>query len=206
VAPARRIDEGYETKEQERHMSGAMRDFGRAELLGAEALGEPGARRFRLFARGRRGETASLWMEKEQLEALSVAMERLLAHASGRMALRREASADRGPLPSAPADFPEQATVEFVVGQMQIGYDPDEEMIFLRASSVDALLANDTPSADEFDPEISIAASRTQIANASADISGALTGGRPRCPLCGRPMQEGHVCDKQNGYHPVGLN
>jgi hypothetical protein len=103
-------------------MSGMMRDFGRAEILGAEAVGEPGARRFRLFARGRRGETASLWMEKEQLDALAVAMERLLAHASGRMALRREASADPPPPPSAPADFPEQAAVEFVVGQLQIGY------------------------------------------------------------------------------------
>jgi uncharacterized repeat protein (TIGR03847 family) len=187
-------------------MSGVMRDFGRAEMLGAEAVGEPGARRFRLFARGRRGETASLWMEKEQLDALAIAMERLLAHASGRMALRREASADPTPPPSAPADFPEQAAVEFVVGQLQIGYDPDEELIFLRAASVESLLGNDLGSSDEFEPEFSIAASRGQIANVSADIAGVLGAGRPRCPLCGRPMQEGHICDKQNGYHPVGLN
>jgi uncharacterized repeat protein (TIGR03847 family) len=187
-------------------MSGTMRDFGRAEVLGAEAIGDPGARRFRLFARGRRGESASLWMEKEQLEALSVAMERLLAHASGRMALRREASAEPTPLRSAPADFPEQPAVEFVVGQLQIGYDPDDELIFLRASSVESLLSNDLSSADEFAPEFSIAASRAQIADTSADIAGVLGAGRPRCPLCGRPMQEGHICDKQNGYHPIGLN
>ncbi len=187
-------------------MSGVMRDFGRAEILGAEAIGEPGARRFRLFARGRRGETAALWMEKEQLEALSIAMERLLAHASGRMALRREASAEPAPIRSAPADFPEQPSMEFVVGQLQIGYDPDEELIFLRASSVESLLGNDLETADEFEPEFSIAASRAQIANTSADIAGVLGAGRPRCPLCGRPMQEGHICDKQNGYHPVGLN
>src|SRR5690348_18445014 len=105
-------------------MSGMMRDFGRAEMLGAEAIGEPGARRFRLFARGRRGDTASLWMEKERLEALAIAMERLRAHASGRIALRREGSSDCAPLRSAPADFPGQAAVEFVVRQLQIGYGP----------------------------------------------------------------------------------
>src|SRR5262249_42659959 len=187
-------------------MSGTMRDSGRAEILGAEAMGEPGARRFRLFARGRRGETASLWMEKEQLEALAVAMERLLAHAAGRRALRREASADPTPPPSAPADFPDQASVEFVVGQLQIGYDPDEELIFLRASSIESLLGADVESAEEFEPEFSIAASRAQIGTTSADIAGVLGAGRPRCPLCGRPMQEGHICDKQNGYHPIGLN
>jgi uncharacterized repeat protein (TIGR03847 family) len=169
-------------------MSGIMRDFGRAELLGAEAIGEPGARRFRLFARGRRGEAASLWMEKEQLEALSIAMERLLAHASGRMALRREASAEPTPLRSAPADFPEQPAVDFVVGQLQIGYDPEEELIFLRASSVESLLGADLDSADEFEPEFSIAASRAQIADTSADIAGVLGAGRPRCPLCGRAI------------------
>jgi uncharacterized repeat protein (TIGR03847 family) len=187
-------------------MSGAMDDFGRAEILGVEALGEPGARRFRLFARGRQGETAALWMEREQLEALSVAMERVLAHAAGRMALRREASADPTPPPSAPADFPERASVEFAVGQLQIGYDPDEELIFLRASSVESLLASDIESTDEFEPEFSIVASRAQIALVCAQITSILSAGRPRCPLCGRPMTEGHVCDKQNGYHPIGLN
>src|SRR5262244_282316 len=55
---------------QERHrmMSNEPHDFGRAELLDAEAIGQPGSRRFRLFARSGRG-SAVLWMEREQLEA-----------------------------------------------------------------------------------------------------------------------------------------
>ncbi len=51
-------------------MSGALHDFGRAELVDAEAIGEPGHRRFRLFARSSYG-TASLWLERQQMEALS---------------------------------------------------------------------------------------------------------------------------------------
>ena len=59
-----------------------MHDFGRAELFDAEAIGQPGNRRFRIFARSPYG-SATLWMEREQLEALSLAVDKLLAQVSG---------------------------------------------------------------------------------------------------------------------------
>ncbi|MDQ2903995.1 MAG: DUF3090 family protein, partial [Chloroflexota bacterium] len=67
-------------------------DLGIVELLGAEAVGQPGQRRFRLFARSSRG-TAVMWMEKEQLSTLSVAVDRLLAHITEGQVLRVEAQA-----------------------------------------------------------------------------------------------------------------
>ena len=46
------------------------KELGTAELLGADAVGQPGQRRFCLFVRGRHG-TALMWMEKDQLNRLS---------------------------------------------------------------------------------------------------------------------------------------
>ena len=46
-------------------MSEDQVDFGRAHVLGAEAIGEPGNRRFRIYIRSQRG-SASLWLEREQ--------------------------------------------------------------------------------------------------------------------------------------------
>ena len=68
-------------------MSEDQIDFGRAQLLGAEAIGEPGNRRFRIYARSLRG-SASLWLEREQLDALGQALEQLIARITSGMALR----------------------------------------------------------------------------------------------------------------------
>jgi uncharacterized repeat protein (TIGR03847 family) len=188
-------------------MSGEPFDFGRAELLDAEAIGQPGSRRFRIFARGSRGRTASLWMEREQLEALAAAIDRLLAQVSGHIVLRPEAQAVPAAPVAAPADFPEHADVDFQVGQLQIGYDEDADVMLLRAAPLEVIERDGELEVDEeVEPQFGVTLSQAQATRLSTHISGVLSGGRPRCPLCGRPMESAHVCEKQNGYHPVGLN
>ena len=59
-----------------------MWDFGRAELLEPEAIGEPGQRRFRLRVQSG-DKAASLWMEKEQLAALSFGIRQILEQNTG---------------------------------------------------------------------------------------------------------------------------
>src|SRR5260221_6130188 len=122
-----------------RLMASERNDFGSAELLDVEAIGQPGNRRFRLFALGQDGLSASLWMEREQLEALAVAIDRLLAQVLGRVVLRPEAQASAAPAPHAPTDFPKHPDVEFQVGQMQIGYDEDDDCVVLRASPLEVI-------------------------------------------------------------------
>jgi uncharacterized repeat protein (TIGR03847 family) len=188
-------------------MASERNDFGEAELLDVEAIGQPGARRFRLFALGRQGRGASLWMEREQLEALAVAIDRVLAQVSGRMVLRPEAQAVSAPAPHAPSDFPKHPDVEFQVGQMQIGYDEDDDRIVLRASPLEVTERDGELEVNEdAEPAFAVALSQPHATRLSIHISAVLSGGRPRCPLCGRPMNGGHICEKQNGYHPVGLN
>src|SRR4051794_40948754 len=54
-------------------------DFATVNRLEAEAIGRPGQRTFRIILGNERGETAVLWIEKEQIQALGDAIERLLA-------------------------------------------------------------------------------------------------------------------------------
>jgi uncharacterized repeat protein (TIGR03847 family) len=187
-------------------MSDEMHDLGRSELLDAEAIGQPGERRFRLFARSPRG-TASLWMEREQLEALSLAIDQMLTQISDGDVLRPEAMAEVPNAPGAPADFPDEPDVEFQVAQMQIGYDEDRDQILMRAAPMELIERDGELVVREDAPMLfSAYMSRTQAGTLSTHIMSILARGRPRCPFCGRPMEQPHVCEKQNGYHPIGLN
>lgn len=187
-------------------MSSRLHDFGQADLLDAEAIGQPGKRRFRLIARSAYG-TASLWIEREQLEALSLALDRLLAEISGGIVLRPEAQATVPRPPGAPADFPEAPDVDFQVAQLTLGYDEEHDAVVLLAAPLELVEQDGEMVAHEdLDPQFAARISRQQATRLGGHITGVLAGGRPRCPFCGLPLEPEHVCVKQNGYHPVELN
>ena len=54
-------------------------EFGVARGIDAQAFGQPGQRTFRLRILGANAESASLWMEKEQMQALSIALKQMLS-------------------------------------------------------------------------------------------------------------------------------
>jgi Protein of unknown function (DUF3090) len=89
-------------------------DLGPVEVLGAEAIGQPGQRRFRLFARSKRG-SAIMWMEKEQLNELSLRVDRYLAQLTQGQVLRTEAQAGglQASTMNMPADFPASPDQDF---------------------------------------------------------------------------------------------
>ncbi len=181
-------------------------DFGHAEVFDAESIGEPGARRFRIFVRSRQG-AASLWLERDQLETLGALIEKVLAQSTGVMTLRAEAQATPTPPPGPPDDFPREPDVEFLVGPMQLGYDDDAEELLLRATPIELEERDGELFASEGDePRFAVLFTRQQAQHLCASINSLMLMGRPRCPFCNRPMGPGHVCAKQNGYHPVGLN
>jgi hypothetical protein len=92
-----------------------MWDFGRVDSIEPEAIGEPGDRRFRVRVVAG-SKTASLWMEKEQIAALSLALRRLL-----------EQTKDTGPAgeaaPTSSGEFPAEADVDFKLSRLGIGHD-----------------------------------------------------------------------------------
>lgn len=181
-------------------------DFGRADIFDAESIGEPGARRFRIFVRSPRG-SASLWLERDQLETLGSLIEKVLAKTTGVMTLRAEAQAEPTPPPGAPGDFPPEPDVEFLVGPMQLGYDDDDEELLLRATPIEVVESDGELFAREgAEPLFAVLFTRQQAQQLCSSINSLMLMGRPRCPFCGRPMGPSHICAKQNGYHPVGLN
>lgn len=167
-------------------MSDNKHDFGLAAAVAAEAIGEPGNRTFRLLARNDRS-LAALWLEKEQLQALAVAAEELLAQIRG-------TGPDEGFEEADPArDFPGRPDVEFKVGQLGIGYDQEGAFFVLLAYEIDA-----NP---EEPATFRCLLSRPQLAGLGRQSQRVCAAGRPRCVLCGAPLEPApHFCPPSNGH------
>ncbi len=161
-------------------------DFGRVTLLEAETFGKPGERTFRLRIAAPSG-SASLWVEKEQLQALSLAVRQILIQrrAGGRPGREEQ--------PPAPADYADQPTVDFKVGRLALGYDESEEVF--------TLFAHELEMDPEGPPTFTCEAMAAQARALSDEIERIVAAGRPRCYLCGQPIEaDGHVCPRSNGH------
>jgi uncharacterized repeat protein (TIGR03847 family) len=186
-------------------MSREAYDFGRADLLDAEAIGKPGRRRFRLFVRAR-GRTAGLWLEREQLQALADAIDQLLAQLAGGDVLRNLFPAPNIEVSGAPPDFPDHPDIEFQIGELSLGYDERENLLVILAAPLEVLEEGETRARGSSEPGFAARFSRDQATTLSQHIQSILASGRPRCPLCGAPLgPEPHACPKQNGHHPIEL-
>jgi len=84
----------------------AQYGFGPATRLQAQSVGEPGHRTFRLLIESDDGRAAALWVEKEQLQALGLAVEQLLAEFQGQ-------AGGRTPRQPPVETFPPNPTVDF---------------------------------------------------------------------------------------------
>jgi uncharacterized repeat protein (TIGR03847 family) len=174
--------------------------FGPATRLQAQSIGEPGHRTFRLMVESDDGRAAALWVEKEQLQALGLAVEQMLAEFQGKFTNR--------PPRQPPAEtFPPNPTVDFKVGRLALGQDESE----LETGPRYVLLVYDlegSGTSEEEEPSqpatFACRATRDQLRALSRNIAEVVAAGRPRCPLCGEPMdpkQPSHGCVRANGHH-----
>ncbi len=160
---------------------------GQTERVRVEAIGEPGQRRFRLMAIID-GETHVAWMEKQQLQALGLALEQLL-----------DQLPDTGPdlSPESIATFDPESRKQFRVGKIELGYEERTDRI--------VVIAHDVASEDE-EPAMTCRLTREMTREISADAAAVVAAGRPRCTMCGSPMGPGpHVCPEQNGHFPQAI-
>ena len=163
-------------------------DFGRVTQIAPHAVGKPGERRFRLLAWNETS-VACLWMEKEQLQALGMAIDQVLAPLAVLWSQSQPSAPDPPGVDAAPVSF----DVEFDVAKLGLSYDERQEFF--------TLLAHDTESAGEETPTFTCLASRGQLESLSKLIAALAAAGRPRCPLCGRAIEsEPHVCSGSNGH------
>lgn len=171
-----------------------MWDFGPVELLEPEAIGEPGGRTFRLRVMSGT-EAASLWLEKEHLIALTMAIRQLLEQTT------EEDSAEETEPHLPHGDFPTKPGVDFKLGRLGIGYDEQRGMVTIFAYE----------RADEDDnasPTFACQISRRQCRTFAEQAEETIAAGRPICVLCGGPIDnDKHACGRRNGHskHPISL-
>ena len=181
-------------------------DMGPVNIVGADAVGEPGQRRFRLYAQAG-SRSAIMWMEKEQLNTLALALDRALAQLTEGKVLRTIAQA--GPKPETtevPTSFPSRPTYELQVGQIRIGYDQSRDLLVLIAAPIEILLerGQEPRALIREEESVSIFFTLQQAQALTSSITALVASGRPVCPLCNRPLDGGpHACAPQNGHRQV---
>lgn len=164
------------------------RELGVLTHIAAEAVGQPGQRRFRLQALNDAGDSASLWLEKEQLVALGEAITSVL----------RDEGFDYVPRPMddqpEPPVFPLNASIDFRLAQLSMGLDRDNRRI--------VLIAADGPEDDDT-TTVNMSFEFPVAHELRQEIERVVAAGRPPCPLCTAPMDPaGHVCVRTNGHQP----
>jgi uncharacterized repeat protein (TIGR03847 family) len=182
------------------------KDLGPIEIVGAEAVGQPGQRRFRLFAMAHNISVA-LWMEKEQLNNLSIALDRILAQLTEGRILRTEAQASPPPSPEgAPANFPAKPDFEFQVGQLRISYDEKRDLLVLISIPLGIVMepGQEPQVILREEDTLSFRFTLQQAKHLTSSIAILVSSGRPVCPLCKAPLDGGpHACVKQNGHREL---
>lgn len=159
-------------------------DLGVARGVDAQAFGQPGQRTFRLRMLGSDNQSASLWLEKEQLQALSLALKQMLA----------QLEYDSEP-PSADAgDFPIVADHDFRVGRLGMGFNASDRTVVLYTYE----LGTDE---DSEEPTLRVRFTQEQSSSLIRNLDEIIAGGRPVCPLCGVAIDpSGHACIRSNGH------
>jgi uncharacterized repeat protein (TIGR03847 family) len=174
------------------------------DRITAGAVGEPGQRVF--FLQGRQSERlVTILVEKQQVELLSASLVEILAR-SGK-------ETGRGPADEE-MDLEEPVVPEWRAGRLSVGYDEDRDLVLLECEEI-GVDEDDDDDEEEEEEELLPAdeparvrfwATREQalaLARHGAEVAAA---GRPRCELCGNPIDpEGHICPALNGHSGGGL-
>jgi uncharacterized repeat protein (TIGR03847 family) len=171
-------------------------DLSPVTRITASALGPPGQRTF--FIQAQQGVVqVTLLCEKEQVAALSTALQQLLEQ----LDQRYPAAEPEDKIPLWDLELKEPLQPEFRVGQMGLGYDEDAGLIVLIAQE---LLVDEETSETSVGRTARFLGTRSQMRALSQYAAEVVAHGRPICPLCGQPMDpEGHFCPKRNGHsHP----
>jgi uncharacterized repeat protein (TIGR03847 family) len=159
-------------------------DLGTARAVDAQTFGDPGERTFRLRVMAGADKSASLWMEKQQFQALNLAFAQMLA----------QLNYEEKPPPADLGDFPGAAQHDFRVGRIGLGYDTSNKTFVLDAFELGL-------QEEETEATVRVRLTADHCASLVAQLSEIVAQGRPLCPLCGASIDDGgHVCIRTNGH------
>ncbi|MBM3945382.1 MAG: DUF3090 family protein, partial [SAR202 cluster bacterium] len=160
--------------------------FTELSRLQAEAMGRPGQRTFRIRVDSG-SSSAMIWVEKEQLFQLALAVHQLSA------TLRESEDSSPGAAPTE-NEAPPMTKLDFKAGRMVLRHDGERAMFMVDAHEIET---------DESEPPLMrFWGARTVMEEFAEEALRVCAAGRPLCPLCGGPMDpEGHKCPRVNGHH-----
>ncbi len=171
-------------------------NIGRVNWIGAEAIGLPGQRTFRLLTYSD-SSSAQLWLEKEQLQALAEAIARMLLEIDSEREIDLLSSTAGSSTPK-PVSFPANPEIEVQVGARALRYDPQRDLIAFEAVEREA--------AEGDPPAFRCLATRQQMESLQVNSIEVIAAGRPKCPLCGAPLSSPgmpHFCPPTNGHQKL---
>ena len=158
-------------------------EFPSVNNLRAEAMGEPGKRTFRVVADCDDGRVI-IWLEKEQLLQLAVAVDQLLSNLSDEGS---NTTTPRAGINAARGSF------EFKAGKLVLSYDDDIGKV--------AIDAHDLEFGGEGPPTVRMWSGKSQARAFVDEALSECAAGRPICPLCGKSVDlSGHRCPRSNGH------
>ena len=163
-------------------MATPKNEFTNISKLEAEAFGEPGKRTFRIHVDSA-SSSASLWIEKEQLFQLALAIQQMMA------GIPESRVGD--PDPPTDREAPGLTSLDFKVMKLVLGHVPGRGIFTIEAHD----------EADEEDAAVRVWANRQQLEEFSEGALRVCAAGRPLCPLCGNSIDaDGHRCARVNGH------
>jgi uncharacterized repeat protein (TIGR03847 family) len=164
-------------------------EFTDVSRLDVEALGEPGKRTFRILVSSG-SSSAVIWLIKEQLLQLALAIGQLLAVVA-------EPEGIIGAHPES-VEASEPTELDFKLDRMVVSHNQRAHRFVIDAHAMNS-------------PEVGPATIRlwSEISQIKAFAEEALrvcAAGRPLCPFCEGPVDKtGHKCPRTNGHQVAGL-
>jgi len=175
-------------------MPGQVYDLNPVDRITTDAIGEPGERVFYIQAR-QREQRVTLLCEKEHVAALAEAIDQLLLSLA-----EGDADAvvepDRVLQEGMALEYPLEPA--FRAGEASLGYDRlTERLVVIIYEQLE-----DADDAEESTPSVArFWASPQQMRAFSIQGQQVVAAGRPRCTMCGEPIDpEGHFCPRKNGH------
>lgn len=167
------------------------------DRITAGAIGPPGERVF--YLQGRQADRlVTVLVEKQQVELLSASLVEILAR-TGKETGEGPGEDEMG--------LEDPVLPEWRAGRLSIGYDEARDLVLLECEEY--VEEDEDDEEDEEDDEedvdapgrVRFWASREQALALARHGAGVAAAGRPRCELCGNPIDpEGHVCPALNGH------
>jgi uncharacterized repeat protein (TIGR03847 family) len=159
-------------------------EFNNVTSIRAEALGEPGNRTFRIVVDSE-SISATMWLEKEQLFQLAMAISQLQA------TLPKGGGAPEGGPGGGQSDTANR--LEFKIGKLVLGHEGTSDRFIIDAHDVEM--------GEEAPPAVRLWGERPMLASFAEESLRLCAAGRPLCPLCGAPIDpDGHICARSNGH------